>query len=36
MGAIDKLNRNGHDQSTVSHPVIDQLHDDLDADAEPE
>ncbi len=36
MGAIDKLNRGGHDQSTVSHQEVDQLHDDLAATAEPE
>jgi hypothetical protein len=36
MGAIDKLNRSGHDQSTVSHPKVDRLHDDLEATAEPE
>jgi len=36
MGAIDKLNRGGHDQSTVSHREVDQLHDDLETAAEPE
>lgn len=35
-GVMEKLNRNVHDQSTVSHPEIDQLHDHLDAPAEPE
>jgi hypothetical protein len=35
-GAIDKLNRSGHDQSTVSHPEVDQLHDDLEAEAQRE
>ena len=36
MGAIDKLNRSGHDQSTVSHLEVDQLHDDLEATVESE
>ena len=33
---MEKLNRSVHDQSTVSHPEIDQFHDDLEASAEPE
>jgi hypothetical protein len=36
MGVMEKLNRKVHDQSTVSHPEIDQLHDDPEASAEPE
>ena len=33
---MEKLDRSVHDQSTISHPEIDQLHDDLEASAEPE
>ena len=36
MSVMEKLNRSVHDQSTVSHPEIDQFHDDLEASAEPE
>lgn len=33
---VEKLNRNVHDQSTVSHPEIDQLHEDLKSAADTE